>query len=117
MTAEMDEKTVKTATMVIIHSGNARVLVNDAIKAISHREVNLAHEKLEQANEEIHSAHTIQTDVIQEEARGNPLQLSMLLTHAQDTLMVAMSEVNMAKHIIALHQRIIALEDRLNSGE
>lgn len=110
---EKAEEATKIATMVIIHAGNARSLVKEAIQAMDRDDEALAHSKLNQANAEIRSAHKTQTELIQSEARGEPLLITMLLTHAQDSLMVAMSEVNMANHIIKLFKRIRQLEQNL----
>ena len=108
-----EEDPTKIATMVIIHAGNARSLINEAIQLVEKNDDVLAKAKLEQANVEIRSAHKTQTELIQSEARGENLQITMLLTHAQDSLMVAMSEVYMAKHIIKLHNRVHQLEKAL----
>jgi PTS system cellobiose-specific IIA component len=115
MNTIIEEKTVKIATMVILHAGNARKFVNEAIKAIANGDSELATEKYTQAKEEIHSAHKIQTEVIQEEAKGNQLQMTLLLSHAQDSLMVALSEVQMARHIMDLYKQVNALEARLET--
>lgn len=116
MKEELDTKSVQIATKVIIHAGNARTLVNDAINSAFAGEVGLAETKLEQANEEIRSAHLTQTEVIQAEARGERLEFSLLMTHAQDTLMVAMSEVMTARHIISLCKRVNDLESSLGEN-
>jgi PTS system cellobiose-specific IIA component len=62
--------------------------------------------KLVQAQEEISSAHHVQTEVIQAEARGDPVQITLLLTHAQDTLMIAMSELQMARHMVDILKKL-----------
>lgn len=108
--SENEEGVTKIATMVIIHAGNARSLVNEAIQAIEKNDPEISRVKMEQANAEIKAAHKTQTEVIQGEARGDSITLTMLLTHAQDSLMIAMSEVHMAKYIIRLHNRIRLLE-------
>lgn len=110
MKEELDIRSVKIATKVIIHAGNCRALVNDSIKAAGNGDLEGAKTKLEQAKLEIESAHSTQTEVIQAEARGEDIPLSLLLTHAQDSLMVALSEVFFAQHILGLHQRLNKLE-------
>lgn len=113
--SENEEDVTKIATMVIIHAGNARSLVNEAIQAVEKNDVETAKVKISQANAEIKAAHQTQTEVIQGEARGESIRLTMLLTHAQDSLMIAMSEVHMAKYIIRLHTRIGELENALGA--
>lgn len=58
------------------------------------------------AREEISAAHRIQTDLIQEEARGNHAEISLLLVHAQDHLMNAITVKELAEEFITLHKRI-----------
>ena len=103
---EINSRSVEVATMVIIHAGNSRKFVNEAIVFAKDFNFEMAKEKLEQAKKEITSAHKTQTEVIQAEARGKPIEITLLLTHAQDTLMTAMSEVHTAKHMIDLLQLI-----------
>lgn len=110
---QMDEKATKIATMVIIHAGNARALVNEAVQAIEKNDSEIARSKLDQANAEIRAAHQTQTELIQGEARGEGIPITLLLTHAQDSLMAAMSEAYMARHIIKLHGRIRQLEEMM----
>lgn len=99
-----DTQTVETATKVILHAGNARAFVN---KAIDVMEAGAFHdpkieEFLKMADAEIVAAHVTQTAVIQREARGEPVAFSMLMTHAQDSLMTAMSELHMTRRMIRL---------------
>ena len=65
-----------------------------------------ASEKMKLAREEISAAHRIQTDLIQEEARGNHAEISLLLVHAQDHLMNAITVKELAEEFITLHKRI-----------
>ena len=58
------------------------------------------------ASEEISAAHRIQTDLIQEEARGNHTEISLLLVHAQDHLMNAITVKELAEEFITLHKRV-----------
>ncbi len=102
----LDVTTVQVATKVIIHAGNARALLVDALNAAQDGDLETADEKIEQANSEIQAAHQTQTDVIQAEARGEKLQLSLLMTHAQDSLMVAMSEIQIGRYLIQLFGKV-----------
>ena len=61
---------------------------------------------MELASEEISATHRIQTDLIQEEARGNHAEISLLLVHAQDHLMNAITVKELAEEFITLHKRV-----------
>ncbi len=102
----MDSKIIETATLVILHSGNARALVCKALEAAYNEDLDEAQKKIKKAEEEIGAAHRVQTEVIQSEARGQGLEFSLLMTHAQDSLMVTMSEINMAKQILKLYEKL-----------
>ena len=62
---------MQTPFALILHGGNARSAALEAIAFARQGDFENASEKMELASEEISSAHRIQTDLIQEEARGN----------------------------------------------
>ena len=63
-----------------------------------------AKQKIAEAEECIHQAHVAQTEVIQNETRGKTYEPCLLFAHAQDTLMTIMSELNLAKELIAFFE-------------
>ena len=93
----MSDKMVEVAMGIIINAGDARTCATDAMEA----------------DEAIKKAHNAQTDVIQDECRGNPTELSMLFMHAQDTVMTIISEVNMIRLMIRMNRN---LEDKINGN-
>lgn len=92
---------------IILHGGNARSLAMEAIKHAKIDEFDLAEQKIEEANEEMRKAHRFQTDLIQEEARGEKIEIRILLIHAQDHLMNAMTVIDLAQEIIELYKKLI----------
>jgi len=112
----MDEQSIQTATMVIIHAGNARAWIQKALKSAESSDLKTAESQLESADEEIRAAHRTQTEMIQAEARGETMPLSLLIVHAQDTLMTAMSEAHMARHLLALYRRLYELTGEAYRG-
>jgi PTS system cellobiose-specific IIA component len=102
----IDTNTVKIAAQVIIFAGNARVILNEVVTAIENNDFIKAEALIKKAENEITKAHEIQTDVIQAEARGDKLEMSLLLTHAQDTLMSANTEIRMTYHILRLYKKL-----------
>lgn len=103
---DAESKSIQIATQVIIHAGNARSLVFEAFKDIEGSKYPACEEKLAQAGDEISAAHNVQTELIQAEARGEDVRLTLLLTHAQDTLMIAMSERLVTQRLAALVQNL-----------
>ncbi len=102
----VDTNTVRIAAQVIIFAGNARVFLNDAVTAIEEGGFEKAESLIKKAENEITKAHEIQTEIIQAEARGEALEMSLLLTHAQDTLMSANTEIRMTYHIFKLYKKL-----------
>ena len=91
---------------LILHGGNGRSSAMEAIAAAKSGNFSEAREKLTQAAEELNAAHHIQTSLIQGEIRGESTEISLLMIHAQDHLMNAMTVKDLAVEIIELYQRI-----------
>ena len=104
-THQLDNESVRIATQVIINSGNARALAFKAFDFAENHDYDAANESIMKAKEEIATAHKTQTEIIHAEARGENIEISLLLTHAQDSLMIAMSEVQLIERIIRLFQK------------
>ena len=96
---------VEIAANVIVFAGNARNLIMKALNAAYDEDFETAREFMDQAENELRSAHRTQTEVIQSEARGEKLEMSLLMNHAQDTLMAAMTELNLAKQLVRMVQK------------
>lgn len=112
----IDEKTLTAAMSIIMSAGDARVLCKEALLAIADQDFQLANEKMKEATKRITEAHTVQTDAIQGETRGEKQEYTLLFAHAQDTLMTIYSEINLAKQMLKIFEswekRIEALEQR-----
>lgn len=78
-----------------------------------------ARTNIEDANEKIACAHKSQTKLIQSEAQGEKQGFSLLLVHAQDHLMNAITTRDMAREFIDLyevvHSSIVAGGSRVNA--
>lgn len=89
---------------IILNGGNARALAMEAINLAKAGQYENAMKKLEEANEAVRSAHQCQTGLIQREASGEHLEIPILLIHAQDHLMNAMTVIDLAQEIIELYK-------------
>jgi len=88
------EECVITAAMnIILHAGNARNILRDAGKRIAEGQNMDAIAQLEEARDSILLAHKAQTDILHEEAEGKHIEVTVLFSHAQDTLMTTQSEL------------------------
>jgi len=111
---EEKEKIATIAMQIVIAAGDARNYIMEAMDDVSENDYDKANEKLEKAKDKLRQAHIYQTEVVQSEAAGTKYEYSLLFTHAQDTVMTICTELNLAKKIILLYQkvesRICALE-------
>lgn len=112
-----EDKVVSSAMNIIISAGDARLYITEALNGISEGNYKLATDKLKQAQEKITEAHTVQTDMIQGEARGEGMGYSLLFSHAQDTLMTINSELNLAKQLYKVFEAFEKRIAKLEKGE
>lgn len=98
----MENELIPVSMDIILHAGNARTKANEALDALGVKDFLSAEAKLKEAKTEITAAHRAQTEVIQAAAGGKDYEPCLLFSHAQDTLMTIMSEVNLTERLIML---------------
>ncbi|WP_103104798.1 PTS lactose/cellobiose transporter subunit IIA [Brevibacillus reuszeri] len=91
---------------LILHGGNARSLAMEAIAKAKNKDLEGAQDSLNRAGEELSLAHQNQTALIQKEVSGEKTEVSMLLIHAQDHLMNAMTIKDLATEFVELYGHI-----------
>lgn len=99
------DKLYHISFQLILHSGNARSSAMEAMTKAREGTMEEAEKKITEANSELNKGHQIQTDLIQKEADGADLGMSLITVHAQDHLMNAMTIRDLAQEIIFLHQK------------
>ncbi|MGN4124337.1 PTS lactose/cellobiose transporter subunit IIA [Lysinibacillus sphaericus] len=103
----MEETVMMQAIMgLIVHSGNTKSECMEAIQLAKKGFISEAKEKINMANEALTEAHHSQTALLTQEARGEKVEVSMLLIHAQDHLMNAITFRDLAQEMIELYERI-----------
>lgn len=100
------EELYNLSFQLILHSGNARSLTMEAI--FSAKEKNFAESlaKLSEADSEINHAHRFQTQLIEAVTAGEEFELPIILIHAQDHLMNALTFKDIAREIIDIRQEM-----------
>lgn len=98
------EELYNLSFQLILHSGNARSFAMEAIYAAKDLHFELAQEKLSEADREFSQAHHFQTQLIQAEAGGEDFDIPIILIHAQDHLMTAMTLKDLAREIVDLRK-------------
>ncbi|MGG1674963.1 PTS lactose/cellobiose transporter subunit IIA [Neobacillus sp. NRS-1170] len=91
---------------IILHGGNGRSAAMEAIQAAKQGEFEQAEGKLKEAENALNEAHHIQTSLIQGEIRGEKTEISLLMVHAQDHLMNAITVKDLAAEMVELYQKI-----------
>jgi len=66
--------------------------------------------KLQDALQELQEAHRLQTDLIQREAAGGKTEITLLMVHAQDHLMNAITVKELASEFVGLYKKMLAKE-------
>lgn len=97
---------------IIIYSGEAKAYLYEALSNSKTGQYDEIEALIEKANESIGKAHDIQTSMLQKEASGEPLKVSVLFVHSQDHLMTTISEKNLILEIIELRKVVNSLLDK-----
>jgi PTS system cellobiose-specific IIA component len=100
--ASMEE----TIFQIILHGGNGKSCSMEAIAAAKRGEFTEARAKLQEAADALNEAHHVQTSLIQGEIRGEKVEISLLMVHAQDHLMNAISMKDLATEFVDLYETI-----------
>lgn len=97
---------------IILHAGNARSNAMEAISLAKEYNFDEAREKITEADQEFAKAHHEQTKLLHEEANGMKNNVTVILVHAQDHLMNAMTVKDLANEMIDMYERMQRLEDK-----
>lgn len=107
------EELNNAAMQIILHAGDCRNLLNDAIRYTEDdKELSVIEMKLKEAKEEITIAHKIQTEMIQNTIETDELDTTLLFTHAQDTLMTINSELNLTNSLLRLYNKLSTMVNK-----
>lgn len=103
----MNQEELQVAAFeIILHSGTARTEIHEAFADMREGRFEEAESKLEFANNEILEAHHAQTKLLQDYASGVEIKIEIIMVHAQDHLMTTMTLLEVAREMLALHQKI-----------
>lgn len=91
---------------IILHGGNGRSSSMEAIALAKTSDFTGAKQKLEEAKEALNEAHKIQTSLIQGETRGEHAEVSLLMVHAQDHLMNAITLKDIAAEFVDMYETL-----------
>lgn len=101
----MDIKIETIMMELVVNGGNARSCALQAIAAAREGKFELADKQIKEAEAVIEKAHEFQTDILQAEASGEHLEMSLIMVHAQDHLMNSMTVRDLANEFIKLYKK------------
>lgn len=107
----MGEEKYAAAFELIMNAGNAKSTALMAIEAAREFDFEEAERLLKEAEADMRKAHQAQFDMIQEEANGNPVDVNIVLVHAQDHLTMAIMARDNAEEFINLYKMIKELKE------
>jgi PTS system cellobiose-specific IIA component len=99
------------AFQIILHAGNARSSSMEAIALAKNYDFVGAREKIEEAAVEFTEAHHHQTKLLTDEANGEVNTITVILIHAQDHLMTAMTVKELANEMIDMYEKMQSIEE------
>ncbi len=98
----MDRDFETTVMEAIVQAGDARSLALQAVREARLGNREEAEHLLEECDAAMLRAHEVQTSLIRSELEGEPVQMNLLMVHAQDHVMNAMTVKDLAAEIIAI---------------
>lgn len=98
---------------VISASGAAKSLFMEAMQHARKREFEKAEECIKEGEESRQQGHEAHFELIQKEASGDPVSITLLLMHAEDQLMSAETIKIIAEEMIENYKVISLLEEKV----
>lgn len=100
----MDETKYEIPFQLILHAGNSKSKSMLSMKAARVGDYRKAQTILDEAIQDLNSAHLVQTELIQAEACGQKTDINLILVHAQDHISMATILSDVAQELLYLYQ-------------
>ncbi len=97
---DMNEEYEKIVTEIIANSGMARSCILQAIRAVREGKIAECDSLCEEAEKYLENAHLTQTELLREEISGKGMAVTLLMVHAQDHLMTAITTKELGMELI-----------------
>lgn len=98
---------------IISYGGDAKAIAYEALELAHAYEFSEAEKKLEKANQTLVTAHNTQTKLISAEINGEKVPMSLLMVHAQDHLMAALTEISLIEQMMKMLKKLYRLEKEI----
>lgn len=104
------EENMEQVMSLIVNAGNAKSNAMEAIFAAKKNDFETAKEKFKEANTQINLAHNVQTSLITAEVNGEHTEINLIMIHAQDHLMTALTFIDLAKELVDFYELMLLKE-------
>lgn len=115
MSEQADNEFEELVINIIVNAGQARSHAIKAIECAARQEFSQAQGLLEDAADALRTAHQAQTNLIEDEARGIRHPVTLLMVHAQDHLMNAITVKDLARQQIDCYQHMAELTKQVQA--
>ncbi|MCI6273708.1 MAG: PTS lactose/cellobiose transporter subunit IIA [Coriobacteriaceae bacterium] len=105
----MDNLT-RVSFQIIAAVGGARSSYVEAIRAAKNGDFDAADELVKKGDESFIEGHDAHNGLIQQEAGGDPVNMTLIITHAEDQLMAAETFKTVALELIDVYRQLSRLE-------
>jgi len=106
----MNEEKYAVPFEIILSAGNSKAASFAAIEAAKGGDFEEAKNSLKEAEQEMKAAHDAQLDLMQNEAEGNPVEVNIMLVHAQDHLTMATMARDLAEEFVDVYRVLYELK-------
>ncbi len=110
---DKENKSQQIGFEIVALAGDARSLYLECLNDLKSSDaktlatvIKTCHSKMKEAEDLLNECHVKQTDMLQDEARGNDQDFSYLMVHAQDHLMTTILLKEMLETFIDLYEKI-----------
>jgi cellobiose-specific phosphotransferase system component IIA len=109
---ETNEANYEVSFQIIMNAGDAQDAAMKAITFSNENRFEDAEEYIKKSKEALKAAHNSQTDLMVQEANGNPVAVNPILIHAYDHYTMALMALDMAKMALEMNRKIADLQER-----
>lgn len=100
------EELATVACQIIAEVGTARSCYIEAIHAAESGDYDQVGALLDEGREAFNRGHCAHTELVQREAAGDPVSMTLIMTHAEDQLMSAEQFGILAEEFVSLYRRV-----------
>lgn len=98
----INEKDYEIAFQMIVIAGDSKSDAMESIRAARQGNLAKARELLDSADKKMIEVHKLQNGMIQEEARGNAVEVNIILVHALDHITMAVMARDLAAELVEM---------------